>query len=69
MKILQISYIIGCISLIIASAFRIIYLIKGSMIFNILPVPFYCIGIIGFICGVVWTIKKKRACKNEQEKL
>ena len=67
MKTLRILYLIGCVSLIITSIFRIIDLTYGNIIPPVVSIPLYLIGIIGFICGIVWVVKKKRADKNEQE--
>ncbi len=68
MKALRILYLIGCISLLITSIFRIVDLIYDNIIPLIVSVPLYFITLIGMICGIVWIVKKKGARKNEQEK-
>ncbi len=67
MKTLKILYLIGCISLLITSIFRIIDLIYGNTIPLIISIPMYFITLIGMICGIVWIVKKKREEKNEQK--
>lgn len=67
MKTLRILYLIGCISLLITSIFRIIDLICDNIIPLIVSVPLYFITLIGMICGIVWIVKKKGASKNAQE--
>lgn len=67
MKTLKILYLIGCISLLITSIFRIIDLIYGNTIPLIISIPMYFITLIGMICGMVWIVKKKREEKNEQK--
>ena len=67
MKTLRVLYLIGCISLLITSIFRIIDLIYGNTIPLIISIPMYFITLIGMICGIVWIVKKKREEKNEQK--
>ena len=67
MKTLRVLYLIGCISLLITSIFRIIDLIYGNTIPIIISIPMYFITLIGMICGIVWIVKKKREEKNEQK--
>ncbi len=64
-KTLRILYLMGCISLLITSIFRIIDLAYGNVIPLVVHIPLCILTLIGMICGIVWIVKKKRADKNE----
>lgn len=66
MKTLRVLYLIGCISLLITSIFRIIDLIYDNIIPLIVSVPLYFITLIGMICGIVWVVKKNKQNKQDE---
>lgn len=66
MKTLRVLYLIGCISLLITSIFRIIDLIYDNIIPLIFSVPLYFITLIGMICGIVWVVKKNKQNKQDE---